>query len=102
VHDPLTVVDPVLLRRQSVTRLGPALQDTDALDLSQKAPGLALEVELAEEVQLALVRPGRRLGESVRATRLLMTPTRPGAVLDEAKRRRLPVKSAATKPSSGG
>ncbi len=89
LHDPLTVVDPVLFRRQTVTRLGPA--PAGALDLTQKAPGLALEITLDDETELALVRPGRRLGESVKATRMLVTPTRPGAVLDEARRRRLPV-----------
>lgn len=91
LHDPLTVVDPVLLRRQSITRLGPALEGLAALDLTQKAPGLVLEVALGEEVALALVRPGRKLGDAAKATRILLTPTRPGALLDEASRRRLPV-----------
>jgi hypothetical protein len=91
VHDPLTVVDPVLLRRQDVARIGPAPAGSSALDLSQKAPGLALEVDLRTEVELALVRPGRRLGEAVKARSLLVTPTRPGALLDEARKRRLPV-----------
>jgi hypothetical protein len=89
LHDPLTVVDPVLFRRQTVTRLGPA--PPGALDLTQKSPGLALEISLDEETALALVRPGRRLGESVKATKMLITPTRPGAVIAEARRRRLPV-----------
>lgn len=89
LHDPLTVVDPVLFRRQTVTRLGPA--PPGALDLTQKSPGLALEIALDEETALALVRPGRRLGEAVKATKMLVTPTRPGAVIDEARRRRLPV-----------
>lgn len=91
LHDPLTVVDPVLFRRQSVRRLGPAPQATRALDLSQKSPGLALELDLAEEVELALVRPGRRLGDTVKTARLVFTPTRPGALLDYARGRRLPV-----------
>lgn len=95
LHDPVTVVDPVLLRRQSISRLGPALRRTGALDLTQRAPGLALEIALREEVSLALLRPGRRLGDSVKARRLLVTPTTPGALLDEARRRRLPVGSGA-------
>jgi len=89
LHDPLSVVDPVLLRRQTVTRVGPA--PPGALDLTKKSPGLALEIALDEEMELALVKPGRRLGDPVRASRLLVTPTRPGAVVDEARRRRLPV-----------
>lgn len=93
LHDPLTIVDPVLLPRRSIIRLGPAAaaREADALDLSQKAPGLVLEIDVDEDVPLALVRPGRRLGEQVKGRHLLITPTRPGAVLDEARRRRFPV-----------
>jgi hypothetical protein len=91
LHDPLTVVDTVLFRRQSVLRLGPAGRATQALDLSQKAPGLALELDLAEEVELAVVRPGRRLGDTVKTDRLVVTPTRPGALLEYARARRYPV-----------
>ncbi|MDQ4098638.1 MAG: hypothetical protein M3144_12320 [Actinomycetota bacterium] len=91
LHDPLTVVDPVLLRRPSVTRLVVARRGTDAVDLTQRAPGLVLEIQLTEEVPLALVRPGQRLGEPVKASRLLITPTRPGALLEEARRRRFKV-----------
>jgi hypothetical protein len=93
LHDPLTIVDPVLLPRQSIARLGPAAaaREAEALDLSQKAPGLVLEIDVDEDVPLALVRPGRRLGEPVKGRRLLITPTRPGAVLDEARRRRFRV-----------
>lgn len=91
VHDPLTVVDPVLLQRPALARIGPAPKDTSAVDLSQKAPGLALELDLRDEIELALVRPGRRLGEAVTTRQVLVTPTRPGALLAEARRRRLPV-----------
>ena len=91
LHDPLTLVDPVLVRRPSITRMGLAAANTPALDLSQRAPGLAVEIDSREDIDLALVRPGKRLGETVKATRVLLTPTRPGAVLAEAKRRRFPV-----------
>jgi hypothetical protein len=91
LHDPITLVDPILLRRQSISRLGPAIPGRDALDLTQRAPGLALQLTLEEEVTLTLLRPGRRLGDAVKTRRLLVTPTRPGALLDEARRRRLPV-----------
>ena len=91
LHDPLTLLDPVLLQRSTVTRLGPAVAGTDALDLSQRAPGLALEMSLREETPFTLLVPGNREGRSESTTRFLFTPTRPGAVLDEARRRRLPV-----------
>jgi hypothetical protein len=87
--DPLGLMDSVLLRRQQLRSLHPAPADSLGLDLTQRAPGLALEAALADEVDVVLVRPGRRQGESRRASRLLFTPTLPGAVLEEAKARRL-------------
>lgn len=91
LHDHMALADPVLFRRQVVARMGPAPADTDALDLTQAAPGLGVELALTEEVALVRARPGRRLGEAVSASRILFTPTRPGAVLREAARRGLPV-----------
>lgn len=90
LHDPLTLADPVLFRRGLMSRLGAADAGTDALDLTQRAPGLALELTLVEEIELALMRPGRGAPETRRARAVLFTPTRPGALLGEARRRRLP------------
>ena len=90
LHDPLALTDPVLFRRQLIDALRPAPADAQALDLTQRAPGLALELVLKEEVPLVLARPGRRRGEGATAGRLLFTPTRPGAVLREASSRRIP------------
>ena len=88
LHDPLALVDPVLVRRVAVRSFGPAPADTDALDLTRGALGLALEVRLAEPVPLLVVR-GRGSSETVSASTLLVTPTRPGALLTEARKRRL-------------
>lgn len=92
VHDPLTLVDPVLLHRRLVRSLGPApVPPGEELDLTGGAAGVHLLVDLAEPVELTLVRPGRRAGEAATAAAVRVAPTRPGAVLDEAARRRLPV-----------
>ena len=91
LHDPLTLTDPVLLRRQEVVSLRPAPAHSTALDLTQRAPGLALEVVLAAEAHLSLVTPGRRPGRPRTADRLLFTPTLPGALLEEATARRVGV-----------
>jgi hypothetical protein len=91
VHDPLSIADPILLPRRLVRSFGPAPADSDGLDLTQRSLGLVLQVELAEPIDLLLSRPGRRKGETVMAARLLVSPTRPGAVLAEAGGRRLPV-----------
>lgn len=90
LHDPLALTDPVLFRRQLVEVLRPAPAGSDGLDVSQRAPGLALELVLKEEVQVMLTEPGNRMGRSARPARLVFTPTRPGAVLREAAGRRVP------------
>jgi hypothetical protein len=91
IHDPITLTDPVLLHRRAVASLRPAARETDALDLTRRAIGLALEVALREDVAMTLVTPGRRRGRSTSVRSVLVSPTRPGAVLAEAKARRLPV-----------
>lgn len=90
LHDAMGLSDPVLFTRASVRRLGPAPRDSGALDLTQRAPGLALELGLREAASLFVVVP-RKPAQAVHARALLFTPSRPGAVLAEAGRRRLPV-----------
>jgi hypothetical protein len=88
LHDPLAIVEPILVRRVTVRSLGPAPADTDALDLTRGALGLALELRLAEPMPVLVV-SGRGTSESVTVDNLLFTPARPGALLTEARRRRL-------------
>ncbi len=89
LKDHLAVLDPVLMRRTDIEVLRPAPAATDSLDLTAGAPGLALEARLHDAVPLVRVRPGRRRGEPGRSAALRFTPTRPGAVLAEAGRRRI-------------
>ena len=91
LHDPLTLLDPILIRRQTIAVLRPAPATSDALDLSQGAPGLALEMCVTQPVSLTLVQPGRRLGHPQSTGKVLFTPTRPGALLDDARSRRIRV-----------
>jgi hypothetical protein len=91
LHDLHALVDPVLFPRTAIRRLGPAPADGDgALDLTLRAFGLALEVELREATQVAPRRPDRKV-EVVHVDRILFSPSRPGALLDEATRRRIAV-----------
>ena len=89
LHDPMALADPVLFRRQSVDGLVAAPADTTALDLTQRAPGLALQLDLNEEATLVLTRAGQRIGPTEVTRALLFTPSRPGQALTEARARRL-------------
>jgi len=90
LHDPIGQPEPTLFLRRSVRRLGPAPAGTQALDLTQGAFGLALQLDLAEPTDM-LVPRGRSTTETVAVDALLFTPTRPAALLDEARARRIPV-----------
>jgi hypothetical protein len=92
VHDPLTMSDAVLFPRRSVVRLGPADRAEatagDVLDVTGGAPGLALHIEV-DVPQSVGVRDGRDGTVNLDVARVLVTPTRPGEVLEEARRRRI-------------
>lgn len=91
LHDPLVLADAVLIPRRAITRLGPALADTEATDLTQQALGLAVEARLTEPQGLSL-RTGRgRQADEVRTDRFLVAPLRPGAMLTAAAGARVSV-----------
>jgi hypothetical protein len=89
--DPLVLVESVLFARARIVALGPAIVGTDALDLSQNAPGLAVEVSVDQPVGLA-VKTGRRTADEKTVAAVLFTPSRAGALLDEAARRGVKVR----------
>ena len=86
VHDHLAVTDPLPLGRRSVDSIGPAPTGTGAADLTAQAFGMALELRLSEPVK-AGVMTGRNRSEERLLTALLMSPSRPAAVLATAERR---------------
>jgi len=88
--DPLTLVDSILFPVRRIISFGPALADAEGerLDLSQQALGLALELGLDSPVELTVKR-ARRRAEDVRASRILLNPARPAAVIAEARRRNI-------------
>ena len=87
VHDPMTLADPVLFPKLQIAGIDAADASTTALDLTHRSPGLAIELVLRETASLVLTKPGERVGPTVDADRILFTPTRPGAVLREARER---------------
>lgn len=91
LHDTSTLIDPVLFRRESVHFIGPALDGTDAHDVTLGASGLALEVSFVEPTKLPK-RRGRKDASVLDVQALLISPSQPGEVLAEAERRGLPVR----------
>ena len=91
VHDPLTLVDPVLLPKTGLASVGPAPADTDAEDLTMGAGGLVMELRLQQPSDLVRRRPGRAPDESVTTAAVLVAPTRTAAFLTDARERNLPV-----------
>lgn len=90
LKDHVTMLDPVLFKRQAIEVLRPAPAGTTSLDLTARSPGVALELRLKESENLLLVEPGRREGRPGKSAMLLFTPTRPGALLADAGTRRIP------------
>ena len=95
IRDPMTLVDAVLFRRNTVAALGPALTggETDGrTDISGGARGLALEVALKEPAPISL--RVRNEARPVEVENLVFTPSLPGAMLSEARIRGLKIATA--------
>lgn len=89
VHDFSVLREPVLFVRRVIESIRAAPADTDSLDLTNAAPGLALEVLLFEKVDVTVLDQRTGVGTPGGTARFLFAPTRPGRVLAEARRRRL-------------
>lgn len=96
IHDPVSLVEPVLMRRSSISTLGPALDQPDrqVTDLSGAALGLALEVAMTEPTGMS-VRGGAREAAVAEPTNVIFTPSLPGALLAEARVRGIHIGTAA-------
>ncbi|MEY2405010.1 MAG: hypothetical protein QOD38_2561 [Acidimicrobiaceae bacterium] len=81
LHDPVVLGEALLFPKRMVRSLGPAAPDSTATDVTGRALGLVLEVQLTEASKV----------RSVDTDRLLFSPARPGALLREARERGLPV-----------
>lgn len=93
VHDAWAFSDPVLFRREdleAVSVVVPDPGDGSCHDARLGARGPALRLRLRAPQHLLVVR-GRTDIDTVRATCVLVAPVRPGALVAEASRRRLPV-----------
>lgn len=87
--DPMTLAEPVLFRRDDVTRIGPASAGTTATDLSAAAPGLILQIDVDPAVSIVPAGRRREVLQAVATSAVLVAPSRPGALLEQAASRDL-------------
>jgi hypothetical protein len=91
--DPLALADSLSVPRAAIGSIGPAPADTTAHDLTIGALGLALEVDLATaQAMRPLDGASNGPAADLSVDKILFTPTRPGALLREARTRGLPVR----------
>lgn len=90
IHDHFTLQEPVLVLRRQVAALRPAPADTDAVDLTAGAAGLALELDISEAVTIGPTGRFGLTGTPTDVERVLIAPTSPGAVLRAAADKRIP------------
>ncbi|WP_419945450.1 hypothetical protein [Candidatus Poriferisodalis sp.] len=93
LHDQMATREPFLLRRADVVTLGAAPADIDVeahdlVDISGNALGPVLLVELSEHIEVVPRTTGT--AQVLAVSRVLFSPTRPGEMLAEAARRRIP------------
>ena len=89
--DPLALAEPTLFRREDITRLGPALVDSKALDLTVGSSGLILSADFSRPLSVV---PAAKRGHAAEATEvngILLALSRPGQLLELAEDRRIKV-----------
>ena len=93
LHDRMATREPFLLRRADIASLSPAPADIDLgaddlADISGNALGPVLLVTLDGQVEVVPRTTGT--AQVMAVSRVLFSPTRPGEMLAEAARRRIP------------
>ncbi len=94
IHDPLSASDAFLIRRSKLIYLGPApadldLESPDLFDATRRAAGPVLVIVVNEPMEVVALTDQRGRSEVRSVLQIAFTPTRPGAVLDTARRRGL-------------
>lgn len=91
--DDMALAEPTLMRAADIVSVGPAPAGTTALDLSVGALGLILQIDLDGEGDIVPAAPRGGVTEAVRASSVLIAPSRPGALVSMARERRIGVLS---------
>lgn len=96
VHDPVVLGETFMVPRRLVSAIGLAElgpgRAREAADLTGPTAGVAVEVTLADAATVLFApRPGLPKGRAIHVLAYLVSPSRPGAVIADARRRHLPV-----------
>jgi hypothetical protein len=92
VHDQVALAETALFRRAELAGVGLAPAGTTATDLTVRALGLAVQIDLRAPVAVAVSGVGRAAPATATVSAVLVTPSRPGRVLEECRRRGFPVR----------
>lgn len=90
VHDGTAIREPVLFTDHEIMGIGPAAADTTAVDFTAQALGIALELRLRQPVKMPVVIDRATTAEEM-VEAMLISPTRPAAVMRFARQRGLPI-----------
>ena len=90
LHDSVALAQPLPITRRGVASIGPAPALTTATDLTAQAFGLALQLRLTQPVT-AVLATGRGKSIDQTVTGILVSPSRPAAVMVMASRRGIPL-----------
>jgi hypothetical protein len=85
IRDPLVLNDTVLAPFADITSFGPAPLGSDALDLTENALGLALQLQLSNSTFVAKRDLRRRTDAGYHATGMLIAPISPAELLASVK-----------------
>jgi hypothetical protein len=92
VHDHVALAETALFRRSELAGVGLAPAATVATDLTVRALGLAVQIELVAPVAVAVSGVGRAEPTTATVSAVLVSPSRPGRVLEECSRRGFPMR----------
>ena len=92
VHDPVVLADTLMVKTNQLAAIRLAPAGTEAADLTGPASGYAVEITTSETVSTVFAfTPREPNGRAIHMTGFLIAPSRPGAALQRAAERGLPV-----------
>jgi hypothetical protein len=89
LRDHLALAEPTLFAAVAIASIGPAPADDVGLDLTSHALGLAVQLRFHRPLSVIPVPPRGQPAEPCEVSAISFSPSRPGAVVAEAHRRKI-------------